>query len=181
MESIDIGKKIEKYRKEKEYSMRELSRITGITPSMLSQIERGLANPSIQTLKTLSKALNVPIFYFFLEENRTENLIVRHNERRNISVGDITYELLSPDLSGELETIIMTVPSNTLSSDSPIGHKGEEIAYVMEGKIVLYLEETKYILEVGDTVKIPPFMNHKWENNTDQAVKIIFSVTPAVF
>ncbi|MFC7055739.1 helix-turn-helix domain-containing protein [Enterococcus alcedinis] len=156
MESIDIGKKIEKYRKEKEYSMRELSRITGITPSMLSQIERGLANPSIQTLKTLSKALNVPIFYFFLEENRTENLIVRHNERRNISVGDITYELLSPDLSGELETIIMTVPSNTLSSDSPIGHKGEEIAYVMEGKIVLYLEETKYILEVGDTVKIPP-------------------------
>ena len=38
-----------------------------ITPSMLSQIERGSANPSIQTLKVLAKALDVPTFSFYLK------------------------------------------------------------------------------------------------------------------
>lgn len=41
MENIDIGKKVEKFRKEKGYSSRELAKIAEITPSMLSQIERG--------------------------------------------------------------------------------------------------------------------------------------------
>lgn len=54
MENIDIGKKVEKYRKAKGLSSRELAKLAEITPSMLSQIERGLANPSIQTLKGLS-------------------------------------------------------------------------------------------------------------------------------
>lgn len=82
MENIDIGKKVEKFRKEKGYSSRELAKIADITPSMLSQIERGLANPSIQTLKVLAKALDVPTFSFLLEETNTEDLVVRYNERK---------------------------------------------------------------------------------------------------
>lgn len=65
MENIDIGKKVEKYRKMKDLTNRELAALAGITPSMLSQIERGLANPSIQTLKVLAKTLDVPTFSFF--------------------------------------------------------------------------------------------------------------------
>ncbi|MCY8830199.1 helix-turn-helix domain-containing protein, partial [Bacillus atrophaeus] len=53
MDNIDIGKKIAKYRKAKGFSSKELANLSEITPSMLSQIERGLANPSIQTLKIL--------------------------------------------------------------------------------------------------------------------------------
>lgn len=53
-----------------------------ITPSMLSQIERGSANPSIQTLKVLAKALDVPTFSFLLEDTNTDDLIVRSHKRK---------------------------------------------------------------------------------------------------
>lgn len=181
MENIDIGKKVEKYRKAKGFSSRELAKIAEITPSMLSQIERGLANPSIQTLKVLAKALDVPTFSFLLEETRTEDLVVRAKERKKLVVENLSYELVSPDFTGTLATAIMKVPPQTASSEKLLEHKGEEVAFVLEGKIKVFLDEGQYILEAGDSVKIPAYMKHKWENHFDKNAVILFSVTPPAF
>ncbi|CAH0221507.1 XRE family transcriptional regulator [Peribacillus simplex] len=181
MENIDIGKKVEKYRKAKGMSSRELAKLAEITPSMLSQIERGLANPSIQTLKVLAKTLNVPTFSFLLEETITEDLIVRSSKRKEMIIDNLSYELLSPDFTGNLATAIMKVPPNISSSENPLEHRGEEVAFILEGKIKLYLGEEEYILEAGDSVKIPANFKHKWENNFSQNAAVLFSVTPPAF
>ena len=55
------------------------------------------------------------------------------------------------------------------------------MAYVLEGKIKVYLEEEVYVLEKGDSVKIPSHLNHKWENTFEEKAVILFSVTPPVF
>lgn len=181
MENIDIGKKVEKYRKAKGLSNRELAKIAEVTPSMLSQIERGLANPSIQTLKALAKALDVPTFSFLLEETNTEDLVVRSNNRKKMVVENITYELVSPDFTGTLATALMNIPPHTSSSEKLMEHKGEEVAFVLEGKIKVFLDDEEYILVTGDSVKIPAYMKHKWENNFNKNAVILFSVTPPAF
>ncbi|MGE7185556.1 helix-turn-helix domain-containing protein [Peribacillus sp. NPDC006672] len=181
MENIDIGKKVEKYRKAKGLSSRELAKLAEITPSMLSQIERGLANPSIQTLKVLAKTLNVPTFSFLLEEIITEDLIVRSSKRKKMIIDNLSYELLSPDFTGNLATAIMKVPSNISSSEKLLEHKGEEVAFILDGKIKLYLGEEEFLLEAGDSVKIPANLKHKWENNFSQNAVVLFSVTPPAF
>ncbi|WP_410982077.1 helix-turn-helix domain-containing protein [Bacillus cereus] len=181
MENIDIGKKIEKQRKVKGLSSKELANMAEITPSMLSQIERGSANPSIQTLKVLAKALDVPTFSFLLEETNTDDLIVRSNQRKKMIIDNLSYELLSPDFTGSLATTIMTVPPNTSSSENLLEHKGEELAFVLEGRITVYLDEEEYILETGDSVKIPAYLKHKWINNFNQNAVVLFSVTPPIF
>ena len=181
MENIDIGKKVEKFRKAKGLSSRELAKLAEITPSMLSQIERGLANPSISTLKILAKCLDVPTFSFLLEEINTSHLVVRSNERKTMKVKELTYSLVSPDFTGNLATAIMEVPPMNSSSESPLAHKGEEVAYVLEGKIKVYLEEEVYVLEKGDSVKIPSHLKHKWDNPFEEKAVILFSVTPPIF
>jgi transcriptional regulator with XRE-family HTH domain len=181
MENIDIGKKVEKYRKAKGLSSRELAKLAEITPSMLSQIERGLANPSIQTLKVLAKTLNVPTVSFLLEETITEHLIVRSSKRKKMIIDNLSYELLSPNFTGNLATAIMKVPSNTSSSENLLEHRGEEVAFILEGKIKVYLGEEEYLLEAGDSVKIPANLKHKWENNFSQNAVVLFSVTPPAF
>ncbi|MED4015698.1 helix-turn-helix domain-containing protein [Sutcliffiella cohnii] len=181
MENIDIGKKVERYRKAKGWSSRELAKVAEITPSMLSQIERGLANPSIQTLKVLAKALEVPTFSFLLEETNTEDLVVRAKERKKMVVDKLSYELLTPDFTGTLAAAIMNIPPHTSSSEKLLDHKGEEVAFVLEGKIILYLNDKDFLLETGDSVKIPGYMKHKWENNFNEKAVILFSVTPPAF
>ncbi|KIL14447.1 cupin domain-containing protein [Bacillus safensis] len=181
MNDIDIGKKIAKYRKAKGFSSKELANLSGITPSMLSQIERGLANPSIQTLKILAKNLNIPTFMFFLEDTETSNLIIKPNERKKMIVDNLSYELLTPDLNGEMATVIMNVPPNSASSEKLMEHHSEEIAYILQGKIKVYLNEDEYILETGDSVKIPTNLRHKWENPFKENAIVLFSVTPPIF
>ncbi len=181
MENIDIGKKVERYRKEKGLSSRELAKLADITPSMLSQIERGLANPSIQTLKILANVLGVPTFSFLLEETNTSDLVVRSKQRKNIIVENVSYELVSPEFTGTLATAIMKLPPHTSSSEKLLEHKGEEVAFVLEGKIKIYLNDEEYSLDEGDSVRIPKHMKHKWENSFDHTAAILFSVTPPAF
>jgi len=66
MVEVDISKNITTYRKMKDLTIKELATLTGVTPSLLSQIEKGTANPSINTLKQISYALDIPIFNFFI-------------------------------------------------------------------------------------------------------------------
>lgn len=181
MENIDIGKKVEQYRKNKDLSIRELAKLANITPSMLSQIERGLANPSIQTLKSLAQALEVPIFSFFLEETNMADLVVRSSNRKKMVIENLSYELLSPDFTGSLAVAIMHVPPNAYSSEKLMGHKGEEIAFILEGKIKVHLGMEEFILEAGDSLKIPAHMEHKWENHFSQNAVVLFAVTPPIF
>ncbi|MCY8504892.1 helix-turn-helix domain-containing protein [Bacillus atrophaeus] len=181
MDNIDIGKKIANYRKAKGFSSKELANLSEITPSMLSQIERGLANPSIQTLKILAKNLNIPTFMFFVEDTETSNLVVKPNQRKKMIINNLSYELLSPDFKGNLATVIMNVPPNSASSEKLLEHKSEEIAYILQGKIKVYLNEDEYTLEAGDSVKIPTSFRHMWENPFDQVAVVLFSVTPPIF
>ncbi|MDR7242546.1 quercetin dioxygenase-like cupin family protein [Priestia megaterium] len=94
---------------------------------------------------------------------------------------ELTYSLVSPDFTGNLATAIMEVPPMKSSSESSLAHKGEEVAYVLEGKIKVYLEEEVYVLEKGDSVKIPSHLKHNWDNPFEEKAVILFSVTPPIF
>ena len=52
---------------------------------------------------------------------------------------------------------------------------------MLEGKVKVYLNDEAYVLEAGDSVKIPAQMKHKWENDFQQPASILFSVTPPAF
>ena len=96
-------------------------------------------------------------------------------------IDNLSYEMLSPDFTGNLATAIMTVPPNTASSENVLEHKGEELAFVLDGKITLHLNEEEYILETGDSVKIPAYLKHKWVNQFEKNAIVLFSVTPPIF
>lgn len=50
-----LGSNIKKFRSIKKLSLKELAKDIDVSPSMLSQIESGKANPSLNTLKLISK------------------------------------------------------------------------------------------------------------------------------
>ncbi|HEK9099520.1 hypothetical protein KFD70_00310 [Bacillus pfraonensis] len=56
-------------------------------------------------------------------------------------VGNLSYELLSPDLTGALVASLMTSPLNAISLDIFLKHKGEEVTHILEGNIVFRLQQ----------------------------------------
>lgn len=88
---LQIGLKIKSCRTDRGMTMKELAEQAQITPSMLSQIEKGQANPSLNTIRLLSKALDVPMFRFFMDEVSVENDVVRRDKRKHIIENGIDY------------------------------------------------------------------------------------------
>lgn len=110
MNDLNLGEKIAEVRKKQNLSIRDLAKLADVTPSLLSQIERGLANPSVNSLKSIASSLNVPLFTFFVSEVDKKNLIVRHDNRKKVILPgskEVVYEILIPDSSGNLEFAIM--------------------------------------------------------------------------
>ena len=184
MNEVNISKNISSYRKRKQLTIKELANLIGSTPSLLSQIEKGTATPSINPLKQISNALEVPLFKFFVNDDLTEELVVRQNNRKKIIFSEddnFTYELLTPNSQGDIEFMLMKIPPKESSSKELFSHKGEEVAYVTKGSVRLSLMNSSIDLNCGDSVKILPFSKHRWENNSDSECEVIFAVTPPSF
>ena len=105
MVNLNIGQKIQRYRNQRGLSLRSLAEKTGITASMISQIENNSVNPSINTLKTLAETLDFPLYVLFQEENDPEQeLIVRKGEYRSIGNRNSADGDPAPDLYGGQRT-----------------------------------------------------------------------------
>jgi len=186
MADINLGKKISNIRKLKKMTIKDLSEKSNVTASMLSQLERGLANPSINTLKTIAQALDIQLFTLFVEDEAKDNLVVKPQDRKQMIIPSegneiITYELLSPDLKGDVELAIMTLTPKSHTSKDNFKHTGEEVAYVSSGQVHLFLDDQEIVLEEGDSVKIPPNMMHRWYNPYADEATVIFAVSPPSF
>ena len=184
MEHLQLGLKIQKLRSERGLSARKLSECAGITPSMLSQIENEQVNPSVNTLRAIAHALDVPMYTLF-QQSPITSPIVHPDERLIIgskNEPDVRYELLTRDTKGSIEFCLMVIPPQNSSYRDRMSHTGEEVAYVLFGKSVdLELNGCVYTLTYGDSVRIPPNTPHVWINSSDQTVQVIFAITPPTF
>ena len=99
-----LGKNIKNFRISQNLSLKKLAEKVDVSPSMLSQIESGKANPSLNTLKLISKHLKVPMFTLFIEEDVDRPILVKKSDRIHItnkgedSKYKLSYDLLSPCL-----------------------------------------------------------------------------------
>ena len=182
--NMDIGKRIAQLRNKKNMNIKELAKMTNVTSSLLSQIERGLANPSLNTLESISKALDEPVFSFFIPETEPDQLVLKQADRKKIILPEndgLEYQLLTPDLKGNIEMVLLTLPAKSDSSSEQTMHKGEEVAYVMDGELVFCIDDALLPVGKGDSIRIPPYTNHKFKNETSRSATILFAISPPSF
>ena len=130
-----LGSNIKKFRNIKKLSLKDLANEIDVSPSMLSQIESGKANPSLNTLKLISKHLDVSMFTLLEEENEEAAMLVKKENRIRITSGrsdsdeyQLSYDLLSPDMKGDVQLCEMKLSAFQYNSDDFNTHKGEEVA-----------------------------------------------------
>lgn len=180
----DVGSKVRGLRKEKGLTLAGLSEATGLSPAIVSQIERGLANPSFITLARLSHGLGMPVGKLFPAHTGVKSPVVRKADRRNLkgvvpeSSGDAVYELLTPDLNGTIEALWVVSPPGEGPVDGPFEHYGEEVGIVISGKKNVYLGDQKYVLEEGDTITYDSTIPHWYENCYDEPCVAIWVISP---
>lgn len=173
----DIAARITQLRQQKNYTMAKLADITGITRSMISQVEKGEALPSLQTLSRIAEALGVTLSSFFDMEssiNREDDIIVRAgtNKRINIPGNDIMYNILTPSRTTPMEFVLVDVPPGN-EEGTLFQHEGIEYFYVLEGELVMTIDNVSYTISAGDSGSFDSSLPHYTRNDSEKPAKIV--------
>jgi transcriptional regulator with XRE-family HTH domain len=179
-----LGEKVRLLRKEKNLSLRSLAKDVGVTASFLSQVERGLADPSLGTLRKIAEMLGVPVFELLLEDEPTSP-IVRKDERVRIQVkgSPATLELLVPNLKQKMEIMLCRTRSHeaNLNYNTPLPHPTEECIFVLQGKMEIQLAKETHTLNEGDSIYFKGVLLESFRAIGDQELVFISAITPPTF
>ena len=148
-----VGARIRERRRACGLSLAALAARTNLTPSFLSLIERDRNSPSLESLRRIAEALEVPLFYF--TESQGENpVVVRHDQRIHITFppGNLTCELLVPDLRHRMEMFLAHAKPSAGNIARAPKHDSEECLYLMAGRLRVRLDGTDHVLEAGDSI-----------------------------
>jgi transcriptional regulator with XRE-family HTH domain len=165
------------------HSIEELAALSGVSSGRISQIERGLANPSFSTIWKLASALDIPLGTFFSGEASEYRKVVRRDQRKKLFLphDDLVYELLTPDLQGRLEVFLFHVPAGFDNSNGAIRHSGEEFIHILSGSLEVNIGSESFELLDGDSITYDAGQAHFVRNTSSRKAVALAAVTPPSF
>ena len=182
IQEMRVGEKIKKLREEKGMSLAELAEKSGFSSALLSQVENHMISPPLGTLIKLAGSMEVPIGYFFDDEDEAPFVIVRSTDRKHISRVASTkgvkfgysYESLAQGKKNRfMEPFIVTLEPATKKDRNAYTHEGEEFIFVLEGEMEVTLEDHTDLLGPGDCIYFDSKLRHRVECVGDSETKIL--------
>ncbi|WP_227369712.1 helix-turn-helix domain-containing protein [Halomonas sp. M20] len=181
------GARIRSLRKLKGMTLMQLSQKVGISHGYLSQIERGISQPSIGSLVDIAQALGVTMQWLFSDtqgehdgSTLKSDKLVTQAQRVKIEYQDgIVDQLLTPRSNNQLEVIHASYPPGT--SSEPYSHKGHEAVLVLSGKMEVVVAGERFVLEEGDCLSFTSNEPHSHANLCEGFSTALWFITPASF
>jgi transcriptional regulator with XRE-family HTH domain len=171
-----IGESLRTLRKSRGLTLDELSRRSGVSSGLVSQLERGIGNPAFGTLLQLAHGLDISVGQMIQVPDQ-DSVVVRADERRLLPNDDgAKLELVTPGFSGSLEAVWSETPAGYDTSANPLKHKGEEFGLVISGSKDVFLDGVQYRLGPGDSITYSSLIPHWYKG--DEACTSIWVVTP---
>jgi transcriptional regulator with XRE-family HTH domain len=149
-------------------TVRELARRVGVSPSLVSQVERGLATPSVGTLFAIANELGLEIgdlFKFGARRGRTApGPVQRGNSRKAIHMAlGVRWERLTAAADPEVEFLyaVYDVGSASCGEKSMLRHGGKEYGYLLSGRLGVKIGFEEYELGPGDAISFDAQIPHR--------------------
>jgi transcriptional regulator with XRE-family HTH domain len=179
LDDEELGARIRALREQRGLSLRGLAASVGISPSALSQIERGKMRPSVTRLFQIVSLLEVPLAVAFGEaaspvpisgDMSDEVAVARAGDIPELSLGHgVTYRRLTPVAVSGLEIFESTYPPGASSSQDAeyLRHGGQEMGSVQSGTLAVDVGFERYELGPGDSIKFASTTPHRISNPGD--------------
>jgi transcriptional regulator with XRE-family HTH domain len=177
-----IGVRIRELRTARSMTVTELARAADVSIGLISQVERGISDPSLETLRRIARVLETPLFNLFAENDGERVAVVRKDARMYVRSprGEITYQRLSSG-SGKIEVLEGRLDPGSASSEEPWSHPSEECVVVLTGTLVVEVEGARHALDTGDSASFDSRAPHRYLNETSEPVRFLLSITPPSF
>jgi transcriptional regulator with XRE-family HTH domain len=196
--ALAIGERLAEHRTRRGVKVSQLARQIGVSPSLISQIERGQSRPSVSTLFALAEALGVPVDAFFRngeafpasaprslmpddapvrEGQRQDRHAVRHGDRAGIDIqGGVRWERLTPTALDAVEFMELIYAPGAESNPALYRHPGYEMVLVLSGRLTIFVGFERYDLEAGDSMAFSSTLPHRYLNPGEETAHAVTTI-----
>lgn len=178
-----FGSLLRQVRERRGLTLREVAGKAEVSESLVSQIERNLVSPSIDTLITLAEVLEVDLEFLFRDYRREKGaMIIRREQRKITRVEGCVYESISiideEDPEHSIEAFFITLEPFSRKASPEFGHQGRELGVVLQGEGELEYGSASYSLDEGDSVQFASDIPHVLRNIGNKDLKALWISTP---
>lgn len=179
-----LGAAVKNARRRLDLSIAELAQAAGVSLGLVSQLERGMGNPSLGTISKIATALGLTVSQL-LEEPGSDFAVVRAGARYAIPLDpavaasdQVERALLTPRGESMLQLIRSTLPVGFSNETRPFRHIGTEVVTVLSGRLLIAHGEQRSVLEPGDSATYGCSSSHWWANAADEPTEVLGAVSP---
>jgi transcriptional regulator with XRE-family HTH domain len=184
---VAIGARLRHARRVKGLLLKELAARVGVSISLISKYENDKLLPPLTVLHSLVTELETNIGALF-EPNWTETgYIARAGARPRIAAAGesesagVTLERLVPHGQGHLLQGNIHIVAPGGGSMGAMCHEGDEVGYVLEGRLELSIDGASHLLGPGDSFSFPSHLAHTYRNPGDTVTRVVWINTPPTF
>jgi transcriptional regulator with XRE-family HTH domain len=176
-----LGKAIRRLRQQQGRTLSDVAGEAGISTSLLSQVENGLVDPSLDSLRDIADALGTAPFKLHAAR-ALHSRVVRGGEGRPLSLPDSDVELylLSPSMDEPFEVVRWTLKDGGVTSRERRGHPGVEGMFILDGRVEIEVGDETIELRAGDFLTIDASSPHR-ARALDGSAEGMFILSPPAF
>ena len=178
---LDLGHAVRQRRKAMGMTLQNLADATNLTPGFISQMERGLAAPSITTLRGVARVLGLDPSALLSQPAAPKNKTQRGDRQVfGLSVQKVSYERISSQFPGSVlqSLLIHEAPGH---QTEPVSHEGEELFFIIEGTLIVLLEGERHVLNTGDSLHFASTRVHSTWNPSAGVTSFLHTCTADIF
>ncbi|MEO8887880.1 MAG: cupin domain-containing protein [Jatrophihabitantaceae bacterium] len=176
-----LGERLRELRLRHQLTLRELAIEAEVSPALLSQLENGVTDPSLATLRKLADVFQAEVATLFTEPDAPMVHLSRPGERMRLTApqGEISYERLTPG-RGDLEVLYASMQPGDVSASQRHGHESTECVVVLEGEVVVEIGFERHTLAVREALTFDSRLPHRFCNESLEPAAYLLAVTPPV-
>lgn len=176
MENLNavISMNLKRIREEKKLSLDKVAKMTGVSKSMLGQIERGESNPTITTVWKIANGLKVS-FTSLLNQSQSDTVIVTKEDVEPLIEDNGKYKLYPffPYEDGRrFEIYKVEIEKGGYLSAEPHGQETYEFITVFDGEITIRIGDEEYTVKKGDSIRFRADKPHAYHNSGDELTRV---------
>ncbi len=161
-----IGENLKRLRADAGLSLDAVAKLSGVSKSMLGQIERAEVNPTISTLWRIANGLKIS-FSVLVTRAQEDSEVVRRSETEPLIEGSgaiRNYPVFTFDAERGFETYAVEIDSGGyLQADAHISGTQEFITLHV-GELVIRVAEEEHALARGDSIRFRADVPHSYHN-----------------
>jgi transcriptional regulator with XRE-family HTH domain len=176
--TLVVAENLKKIREEKKLSLDRMSELTGVSKSMLGQIERAESSPTITTIWKIANGLKIP--FTTLLSTPQKNLVLNRRTEVTPLIEDKgryrVYPYFPSENGRSFETYEVEIEKGGHLTAEPHQENTQEFLIIFQGELTLTVDEDEILLHEGDSIRFRADKPHSYHNQGNCITKLAMTI-----